>query len=120
MKKFEKQYIGKGTKVADLEIVTVVLKMDDAQEHIFEIEGNRYLKFEISKLRETDKYGRTHTCYVSKLVEQVDEGDMKTLPEQTEAERRVNDLVGKKGRRKSKKAAVQSDKELVDYQNEES
>ncbi len=104
MRTFEKQYIGKGTKVANLEIVTVVLKMDDAQEHIFEMEGQRYLKFEISQLREPDKFNRTHTCYVSKLVEQVDEGDMATLPQET-AEK-----PAKRSARKSKKAADQYEK----------
>ncbi len=81
MKTFEKCYIGKGRKVEDLEIVTVTLKMEEAEKHILEMEGKRFLRFEVAALRETDKYGGTHTCYVSKLVDAVNEGEMTTLPE---------------------------------------
>ncbi len=105
MRTFEKQYIGKGTKVADLEIVSVVLKMEDAEEHIFEMEGNRYLKFEIAQLREADKFNRTHTCYVSKLVDQVNEGDMATPPQETPEK----PSKPAKRSRKPKKAAEQYD-----------
>ena len=80
MRTFEKSYIGKGRKVEDLEIVTVSIKMEEAEKHIFEYEGNKYLRFEVAALREPDKYDRIHTCYVSKLVDAVDEGEMTTLP----------------------------------------
>ena len=69
MKKFEKAYIGKGTKHETLPIITVVLKMDDADEHIFDMDGQRFLKFEVALMKSEDNYGRTHTAYCSKMVE---------------------------------------------------
>jgi hypothetical protein len=69
MKKYIKNYIGKGTENANLEIIKVTLKMEQAESFIYEKDGNRYLTFEISKLKEVDKYNRTHTCYVTKLQE---------------------------------------------------
>jgi len=35
----------------------------------YEYEGVRYLTFEVAKLRQVDKYGKTHTAYVSEKVE---------------------------------------------------
>lgn len=81
MRTFEKNYIGKGKKVENLDIITVTLKMEEAEKHIFEVEGKKYLKFEVAALQNTDKYGRTHTAYISKLIDAVDEGEMTTLPE---------------------------------------
>ena len=68
MRTFEKNYIGKGRKVEDLEIVTVTIKMDEAERFLFEKDGKKYLRFEVSSLRKPDRYDRTHTCYVSKLA----------------------------------------------------
>jgi len=70
MKKYIKNYIGKGTEYTNLEIIKVTLKMDEAESFIYEKDGNRYLTFEISKLKEADKFNRTHTCYVTKLQEE--------------------------------------------------
>lgn len=69
MKKYIKNYIGKGTENTNLEIIKVTLKMEQAETFIYEKDGNRYLTFEISKLKEVDKFNRTHTCYVTKLQE---------------------------------------------------
>lgn len=70
MNTFEKNYIGKGTQVENLDIVTVCINIDDAQQHIFEYEGKNYLRFELARMKETSKYGKTHTCYVSQKVPQ--------------------------------------------------
>lgn len=67
MKKYTKNYIGKGTENANLYIIKVTLKMDLAAEFIYEKDGHKYLSFEISQLKEADMYDRTHTCYVSRL-----------------------------------------------------
>jgi hypothetical protein len=32
-----------------------------------------YVTFEVAKLKEPDKFGRTYTCYISKKVETVNE-----------------------------------------------
>lgn len=70
MKTFRKEYIGKGKKTENLEIVKVTLKVEDLQKHIYEKEGEQYLTFEVAQLKSPDKFGRTHTCYVSVLEEE--------------------------------------------------
>jgi Ran GTPase-activating protein (RanGAP) involved in mRNA processing and transport len=60
---FEKHYIGKGTQVKDLDIIKVVIPMPIDEKAIFEKEGKQYLSFEVSRMKEPDKFGRTHTCY---------------------------------------------------------
>ncbi len=106
MRTFEKNYIGKGRKVDNLEIVTVTLKMEEAEKHIFEYEGQKYLKFEVAALQNADKYGRTHTAYISKLVDAVDEGDMATLPESTP------EPPKKQGSKKKASAKAKKDEDL--------
>jgi hypothetical protein len=62
---FSKKYIGKGKQVENMEIVEVSLKLAELQNHSFEYEGETYVKFNVSKLKEADQYGKTHTVYVS-------------------------------------------------------
>lgn len=70
MKTFEKHYIGKGTKLENLDIVKVVIPVEFIEEAIFENkkDGKKYLSFEVAKLKEADKFGRTHTCYYQTKV----------------------------------------------------
>jgi len=63
MTTFEKHYIGKGTQVNDLEIVKVVIPMEEALKATFEKNGVTYLSFEVAKMKQPDKFNRTHTCY---------------------------------------------------------
>jgi hypothetical protein len=65
---FKRIYVGKGRKVANLPIITVTLDWESLQEHVFEFEGRKFLRFEVAPLREEDRYGRTHTAYVSAKV----------------------------------------------------
>ena len=67
---FKKNYIGKGRpQQAELfgsdSLVKVTLKMSQAQSFIFEKDGEKYLSFQIAKMKKADDFGRTHTCYVS-------------------------------------------------------
>ena len=64
-KKFSRSYIGKGSKVENMDIVRVTLKMEEVLKHKHEFEGNEYITFEVAKMREPDKFKKTHTCYVS-------------------------------------------------------
>jgi len=86
MKKYIKNYIGKGTENTSLNIIKVTLMMDQAEAFIYEKDGNRYHIFEVSQLRQADKYSRTHTSYVSKLQQE-------TAPE-AESLSTVNDVPG--------------------------
>lgn len=69
MKTYTKNYIGKGKQVNGLDVVRMTLKVDDLIQHKYEKEGIEYITFEIAKLKESDKFGRTHTAYVSKVEE---------------------------------------------------
>ncbi len=65
MKKYTKNYIGKGTQVEGLDIVRVTLKVEELLKVTHEYNGVEYLTFEIAKMQNPDDFGRTHTCYVS-------------------------------------------------------
>ncbi len=65
MKSYTKNYIGKGTQVAGMDIVKVTLKVEELLKLTHEFNGVEYLTFEIAKMQKTDDYGRTHTAYVS-------------------------------------------------------
>lgn len=66
---FEKHYIGKGTQLPNIAVIKVTIKMEDAEEHIYERDGAKYLSFEIAQMQQPDKFNRTHTAYVSKRVD---------------------------------------------------
>ena len=67
MKKFVKNYVGKGKQHENLDIVTVSFDLEELAKFAHEYEGKKYVTVEISKLKQADKYGRTHTAYVNKL-----------------------------------------------------
>lgn len=58
MAQFEKTYIGKGTKVQDLDIVRVSISKENLEQalndHLVEYEGNEYLIFEVAALKEAE------------------------------------------------------------------
>ena len=66
---FEKTYIGKGKQVENKNIVRVTLNFNELEKFTYEYEGQRYLTFELSQLRQADKYGKTHTAYISEKAE---------------------------------------------------
>lgn len=81
MKNTEKVYIGKGSQIKDLDMYSVVINLDKALEHAFKYEGETYLKFTLSKTKSTDKFGRTHTAYLSvKQETKVQEPVVETKP----------------------------------------
>jgi len=66
MTTYKKNYIGKGKADQKFDnLVKVTLKVEALEKFIYEKEGQKYLTFEISKLKEADEYGRTHTCFVT-------------------------------------------------------
>lgn len=55
-------YIGNGTTNKQFETVTdVVIHMDDAEQFIYEYEGKRYLKIQVSERKQADQFGHTHS-----------------------------------------------------------
>ena len=73
MAQFEKTYIGKGSKVKDLDIVRVSISRENLEQilndHLVEYEGKEYFIFEVAALKEADQYGKTHAAYISKKIE---------------------------------------------------
>ncbi len=81
MSQFEKTYIGKGTQVKDLNIIRVSISKETLEEilkdHMVDYDGNEYLVFEVASLKEPDQYGKTHTVYISKKVDEPKGGKAK-------------------------------------------
>src|SRR5690606_5879337 len=73
MAQFEKIYIGKGSKIKDLDIVRVSIPREHLEgilnDHMVEYEGKEYFIFEVASLQEADQYGKTHAAYISKKVD---------------------------------------------------
>ena len=94
MKTFEKIFVGKGKQVKDLEIVKVTCKLEDLAAIAYELDGTRYVTFEIAKMKGADPFGRTHSAYYNK---------MHVTPEAGEA---TEKKTRKPAIRKEKKAAA--------------
>lgn len=64
MSKSEKIYVGNGTEKFDGGIVQFSLNLTklskDAGEHMFDYNGEKYIKLKVVKKREADEYGKTH------------------------------------------------------------
>ena len=69
MKTFEKNYVGKGTQVENLNIVKVTLNVEELLKHKHEYEGKDCVTIEVAKMQKPDIFDRTHTAYVLVLVE---------------------------------------------------
>ena len=64
MTNFMKTYIGKGKQISNYDIVKVTLTAAEVLKHKYTKDGVEYITFEVAKMKEADKYGRTHTAYV--------------------------------------------------------
>ena len=72
MKVYTKNYIGKGTQVENMDIVKVFLKVEEILKHKHEFEGNEYITLEVARMQQLDKFGRSHTAYVT-TTEEIEE-----------------------------------------------
>jgi hypothetical protein len=70
---YEKIYIGKGTQVPNHQITKVTLMLEEVEKIVYERDGVKYVTFEVAKLKEPDKFGRTFTCYYSHKVNTANE-----------------------------------------------
>lgn len=77
MKSYKKNYIGKGTQHETMEIVKITLKVEDLLKFQHEYNGEQYISFEVAKMQSRDKYGRTHTAYVTTSEEIQEEAPKK-------------------------------------------
>lgn len=69
MKTFRKIYLGKGRKIQNLPIVKITCKLENLQSIAYDFEGTDYVTFEIAQMLKPDQFGRTHTCYYRKAIE---------------------------------------------------
>jgi len=70
MKKFVKNYIGKGKKIEGLEIIKINLKISDIVKFAHKYNNEDYISLEIAKLQNTDNFGHDYTVYVNRLEEE--------------------------------------------------
>ena len=106
MKKYTKNYIGKGTQVAGMDIVKVSLPVEKLLKLTHEFNGVEYITFELAKMQSKDEYGRTHTAYVSvRDVEKEEEAAPETKPERTA--RLAKERAAKKAAAKAKEAELE-------------
>lgn len=61
--KTTKKYIARGRQVGTLDIVSFTVSLEALQEIAHEYEGKLYVSFEVARLKEADKFGKTHTLY---------------------------------------------------------
>lgn len=60
-----KTYIGHAKSIEKIPNgVEVTLCLTNAEPHVFEYEGKKYLKFAVVERREPDNFGRTHAAYL--------------------------------------------------------
>jgi len=63
----DKKYLGKG-KQGKFDILNCSICVTDIpKDAIFTYEGKKYLKFCVGKMKETDKYGKTHTIWLDEF-----------------------------------------------------
>lgn len=71
MTTYTKNFIGKGTQVQGMDIVKIFIQADKLKECTFEKDGTSFVGFEVAKMLNPDKYGRTHTLYFTTKEAQV-------------------------------------------------
>ena len=79
MKTYKKNYIGKGKKVATLDIVKITCKLEDLQKYAYFYKDgpDEYVTFEVAKMKKPDNFGRDYTVYVTTEEEVEDEAPKK-------------------------------------------
>ena len=77
MKTYKKNYIGKGKKVAELDIVKITCKLEDLQNfaYCYKDGVEEYVTFEVAKMKKPDNFGRDYTVYVNTEEEAEDEDE---------------------------------------------
>ena len=99
MKKFVKNFIGKGKKVNGLEIIKVTLNMKDLENFSYEFNTEQYVTLEVAKMKVPDQFGREYTCYVTRQEE---------VEETTETKKEIP------GKKTSKKRTKKAKEELAE------
>jgi len=80
----DKKYVGTGRQAPNgLEIVNISIAESKVKDFWNEYNGERYLRLGVSKKREADQYGKTHSVYID---EYQPKGGNAPLPKQEPVE----------------------------------
>lgn len=67
---YKKNYIGKGKRNENINsIVKFTFALEDLEAVAYEYEGRMYISVETTEMKQTDKFGRTHTAWVTEKDE---------------------------------------------------
>lgn len=67
---YKKNYIGKGKRNENINsIVKFTFALEDLQTVAYEYEGRMYVSVETTQMKQADKFGRTHTAWVTEKAE---------------------------------------------------
>ena len=64
MSQQERQYVGRGKKAGNFDLVNFSISESKVKESWFEYNGERYLKLTIGALKNPDNYGKTHSVWI--------------------------------------------------------
>jgi len=68
---YNKNYIGKGKRNEKINsIVKFTFALEDLEAVAYEYEGKMYVSVETTEMKQADKFGRTHTAWVTEKVEE--------------------------------------------------
>jgi hypothetical protein len=77
----EKKYVGTGRQAPNgLEIVNISVAESKIKDYWTEYNGERYLRLGVSKKREADQYGKTHSVYIDEYQPNVTAQPKKAEP----------------------------------------
>lgn len=63
---YKKNYIGKGKRNENINsIVKFTFALEDLEAVAYEYEGRMYVSVETTEMKQADKFGRTHTAWVT-------------------------------------------------------
>ena len=85
-------YIGKGVKPnPDYDLVNHAICIDDCEPYFSEFNGRRWLRFTTASLREKDKYGKTHTVFITER-DNIKNTNAETKPQKQPVSQQQSDL----------------------------
>ena len=89
MSQKERQYVGRGKKAGNFDLVNFSISESKIKDSWFEYKGERYLKLTIGALKNPDNYGKTHSVWIDNYEPK---GDGDKAAESKVVEEMKNDL----------------------------
>jgi len=87
----DKKYCGSGKEFGKYGDINVTINLSDiTKDMITEYEGKKYLRVVVSKKREKDKFGKTHSVYLNEW--KPDNRETATEPDNSNSDEPNNDL----------------------------